>query len=90
MSTPTLSGGEEAEIKAALDKLSADDRKLADAQKSCPMSDEPLGSMGIPIKLTLSGEPVFVCCRSCVKRAEADPTGTLKKVAALKAKPAAK
>src|SRR5262245_22519156 len=73
-------------IAANLAKLSAEDRKLAEAQKTCPTSGEPLGSMGVPQKLTLNGETVFVCCASCVKGAEADPDATLKKVAEAKAK----
>lgn len=82
--TPQPSAGEDAEVKAALAKLSPEDRKLAEEQKTCPVSNEPLGSMGTPIKLTLSGEPAFICCKSCQKRAEADPAKTLKKVAELK------
>jgi hypothetical protein len=68
-------------IAANLAKLSDEDKKLAEAQKTCPTSGEPLGSMGVPRKLTLKGETVFVCCASCVKGAEADPDSTLKKVA---------
>src|SRR5262245_2079683 len=71
---------------AKLAKLSVADRKLAEAQKTCPASGEPLGSMGVPPKLTLNGEVVFVCCASCVKEAEKDPDATLKKVAEAKAK----
>jgi hypothetical protein len=73
-------------ILANLAKLSAEDKKLAEAQKTCPTSGEPLGSMGVPQKLTLKGEAVFVCCASCVKGAEKDPDATLKKVAEAKAK----
>ena len=72
------------EVKEALAKLSPEDRKLAEAQKNCAVSGEPLGSMGTPIKLMLNGEPAFICCKSCQKRAEADPSATLKKVAELK------
>jgi hypothetical protein len=54
------------EIEAAMAKLSAADRKLAEEQKICPVSDEPLGSMGTPIKVTVEGREVFVCCEGCV------------------------
>ena len=81
---PTQTAEEQADIKAALAKLSPEDRTLAEAQKTCPVSNEPLGSMGTPIKLTLSGETAFICCKSCQKKAESDPAGTLKKVAELK------
>jgi YHS domain-containing protein len=47
--------------------LSAEDQKLARAQKICPVSDEPLGSMGTPVKETYKGRTVFFCCESCRK-----------------------
>src|SRR5688572_20914631 len=78
---PAPSAGEDAEVTAALAKLSPEDRKLAEAQKNCVVTGEPLGSMGTPVKLTLSGEPAFICCKSCQKKAEADPAATLRKVA---------
>ena len=46
--------------------LSPADRKLAVAQKMCPVSDHALGSMGTPIKVTVEGRDVFVCCAGCV------------------------
>ena len=83
-STPQPSAEGDREVKAALAKLSPEDRQLAEAQKTCPVSGEPLGSMGTPDKLTLNGEPVFICCKSCQKAAESDPAATLKKVTDLK------
>jgi hypothetical protein len=47
-------------------KLSPADRKLAEEQKICPVSGEPLGSMGVPVKVTLEGRDIFVCCDGCV------------------------
>jgi uncharacterized protein (TIGR03000 family) len=74
-------------IAANLDKLSPDDRKLAEAQKCCPIHpDDPLGAMGVPVKIMLKGQPVFLCCKDCVDRARADPDKTLAKVKELKAK----
>ncbi|HKB02465.1 MAG TPA: hypothetical protein VKD90_09605 [Gemmataceae bacterium] len=71
-------------IQAALDKLSPEDRALADEQKYCPESGEPLGSMDTPIKVMVKDQPVFVCCKSCVKGVQKDPDETLKKVEELK------
>jgi hypothetical protein len=86
---PKATGPSEADkVRAALGKLSTDDRKLAEAQILCPVTDEELGSMGVPVKLTIKDQPVFVCCKGCGKDAEKDPDGTLKKVAELKAKAA--
>jgi hypothetical protein len=75
------------EIAAARKKLSAEDRILVEAQEWCVvMTDERLGAMGPPVKLTIKGEPVFVCCKGCKKSAEANPDETLAKLKELKAK----
>jgi hypothetical protein len=55
-----------AEITQALAKLSPEDRALAEKQKICPVTEEPLGSMGAPIKVAVEGREVFVCCEGCV------------------------
>jgi hypothetical protein len=72
-------------IAAAMAKLPARDRALAEAQALCPVLDEsPLGAMGVPVKVNVHGEDVFVCCPSCVKQASAEPQKTLERVAELK------
>ncbi len=53
------------DIREALAKLSPEDRALAEAQKTCPQSGQPLGSMDVPVKLTVKGKPVFICCEGC-------------------------
>lgn len=76
-----------AEIAAERAKLSAEDRHLVEAQEWCVVSnDEQLGSMGAPIKLTIKDQAVFICCKGCKKKAEADPDKTLAKLEELKAK----
>jgi hypothetical protein len=78
---------DEADIAAERAKLSAEDRKLVEAQEYCPiMDDHHLGVMGPPVKLMLKDQPVFVCCKQCQKKALADPDKTLAKVEELKAK----
>lgn len=70
-----------ARIKAALGKLSAEDRGLAEAQRFCAVEGENLlGSMGRPVKLMIEGQPVFLCCEGCQDAAKADPKKTLAKV----------
>ena len=54
------------EMDEALADLSVADRKAVEAQKMCPVSDQALGSMGTPIKVTVDGRDVFVCCAGCV------------------------
>jgi hypothetical protein len=41
--------------------------------------------MGVPVKVTVKGQLVFLCCEGCVKRALADPDRTLAEVQKLKA-----
>ena len=92
---PTDSEPTAAEEAAAIAKeiakeralLSAEDRKLVDAQEWCAISTEQrLGEMGAPIKLNIKGKPVFICCKGCTKKAEAMPDETLAQVEKLKEK----
>jgi hypothetical protein len=78
--------GEDAKVQDNLAKLSAEDRQLAEAQRTCPVSGEPLGGMGTPVKVTLDGQAVFLCCRSCDREAREDPGKTLARVKELRAK----
>ncbi len=71
-------------VKANLAKLPPQDQKLAAQQKFCPITGLLLGSMGVPVKITLKDQPVFLCCPGCVDEAKKDPDKTLKKVAELK------
>jgi Cu(I)/Ag(I) efflux system membrane fusion protein len=74
---PTTPGGEEADATANLAKLSTPDRRLAEAQKVCPVLGTRLGAMGRPSKVLLKDRPVFLCCPACEKNAKGDPDGTL-------------
>ncbi len=74
----TADAEEAAKIEANLDKLSAQDREFAAAQRYCVvMTDMPLGAMGLPLKVVVNDEAVFVCCKGCQKKALADPAKTL-------------
>ncbi len=69
---------EEAKIQKALAQLPEADQAAAKAQKTCPVSDEPLGDMGTPIKITVKDSDgkeheVFLCCASCEDAIEDDP-----------------
>jgi hypothetical protein len=82
---PTATDPKAAKIKAALAKLSSADRKAAELQKECPINEGSLlGSMGVPIKVTLGGQSVYLCCPACKEDALADPRGTLEKVKRLR------
>jgi Cu(I)/Ag(I) efflux system membrane fusion protein len=79
----------EAKIAAVLAKLPEGERKLVELQKTCPiLKDSRLGSMGPPVKLTLAGETVFLCCSGCKAQAVADPEKTAAKVRELRSEKA--
>jgi YHS domain-containing protein len=62
-----------ADVTDAMAGLSETDRAAALAQKVCPVSDEALGGMGTPIKVTVNGRDVFLCCEGCREKFEANP-----------------
>lgn len=73
------------EIAEALAGLSKEDRSLVDSQKYCAiMTDSLLGSMGVPLKVEVNGEPVFLCCKGCKTKALRDADATLASVAKLR------
>ena len=75
----------EAKITATLAALASADRALAERQRFCPvLAESRLGSMGKPVKLTLDGETVFLCCKGCEEAAKEDPQATLARVKALR------
>jgi Cu(I)/Ag(I) efflux system membrane fusion protein len=79
----------DAKITAELAKLSPADRKLAEQQGTCPiLASSRLGSMGPPVKLTLEGETVFLCCSGCTAKSKADSAATVKRVKELRSQPA--
>jgi Cu(I)/Ag(I) efflux system membrane fusion protein len=84
-STPEDEDATEKKVRAELAKLSAADRRLAESQKFCPvLRKNRLGDMGPPFKVTIEGQPVFLCCGSCEEKAKADPKKTLEIVEQLK------
>ncbi|MBO0697706.1 MAG: efflux RND transporter periplasmic adaptor subunit, partial [Zavarzinella sp.] len=83
-SVPPKVAKDQEKIRQSLAKLPPDDRKLAEAQKVCPITDELLGLMGVPAKVMVMGVPVFVCCHGCDDAVLSKPQETLKKVEGLK------
>jgi hypothetical protein len=89
---------EELNIQGNLAQLPPEDRKLAQAQRLCATSKEPLGWMGVPEKIVLKDKdgkdyPVILCCGGCEKGARKDEAKTIAFVEDLKkqnAKAAAK
>jgi multidrug efflux pump subunit AcrA (membrane-fusion protein) len=79
-------GTKAAKIKAMLAKLTPEDRRLAEEQGYCPETEKPLGTMGVPFKITIHSQPVFLCCQSCEEEAREHAEQTLAKIAEWKAK----
>lgn len=63
---------------AAPAAASGDDAALAARQKVCPVTKEPLDSMGGPVKLVVDGRVVFICCKGCEKALRAKPAEYLR------------
>lgn len=77
-STPPEEDDDEKKIRTSLAMLNAADRQIAQAQKFCPVQRSThLGEMGSPVKVTIEGRPVFLCCKGCMKEAKANPQKTL-------------
>lgn len=66
-------GSASPDVAANLAKLLAEDRAAAEKQRVCPVSNEPLGSMGVPIKVDVKGQSVWICCDGCREDLLADP-----------------
>lgn len=67
-------------IEVALAELSPEDRALAEKQKICPVSGEPLGSMGKPYKVNVEGKDVLLCCQGCEAKIKENPKEYLAKI----------
>jgi uncharacterized protein (TIGR03000 family) len=79
--------GEKDAVQESLAKLNPEDQKLARAQRFCAVqSGVRLGAMGTPVKITVKGEPVFLCCTACEEHARSNADQTLAEVKELKAK----
>jgi membrane fusion protein, copper/silver efflux system len=60
--------------------LSPADRALAARQKVCPVTGQPLDSMGGPVRVVVAGRTVFVCCEGCEAPLRAAPEKYLPKL----------
>lgn len=55
-------------------QLSIAEQHIALQQRSCPVTKQPLGSMGKPIRVSVAGRSVYVCCQGCVDALRKNPT----------------
>ncbi len=56
-----------------ISRASQADQPSINAQRVCKVSGEPLGSMGVPIKVARGDKAVYLCCQGCVKTVQANP-----------------
>jgi len=78
--SPPSPAAAEAEVPEGLKELSAEDRAAAEKQRLCPVSDELLGAMGKPYKITVQEQTVFLCCPSCEEQLRKYPEKYLAKL----------
>ncbi|WP_422922907.1 heavy metal-binding domain-containing protein [Singulisphaera sp. PoT] len=64
----------------ALEGLSPADRALSLAQKICPVTGKPLGSMGTPVHLDVKGRGLLICCEGCTDALKSNPDKYLAKL----------
>lgn len=76
-STPPASAPVAKEDKPALSEA---DKALVEKQKLCIVANEPLGSMGTPVKVNVKGRDVFLCCEHCRESLLKDPDKFLAKL----------
>ncbi len=87
-SAPSLTPEKLAKIRENLSKLPPEDRKLAVAQRLCPVTGKQIGSMPKPVKFDLkNGRWVFLCCASCDTEALENPEKMLHKAEEFKKLP---
>lgn len=79
-SADASAGESSTEEPVGLAELSAEDRELAKKQRVCPVSGEVLGAMGKPIKTTVKGKTVFLCCQGCEQQLKENPDKYLSKL----------
>jgi YHS domain-containing protein len=72
--------GPSSEDRENIAKLPEADRKIADMQRLCPITDNPLGSMGVPYKMVVDGKSLFLCCEGCKGKVDEDPAAALRKI----------
>jgi Cu(I)/Ag(I) efflux system membrane fusion protein len=67
-------------MEAELAKLPEADRLAAEKQHICPVGGEMLGTMGTPVKVTVQGQEVWLCCEGCKDQLLTNPDKFLAKL----------
>lgn len=67
-------------MKASLAKLSSQDATSAEKQHICPVSGNMLGTMGLPGKVAVNGQQIWICCDGCKDQLQKNPDQYLAKL----------
>ncbi len=67
-----------AQPQVVLAALGPDDQAAIARQRVCPVTGARLGSMGEPIKVLIHGQPLYLCCKACLHKVQANPAAYLR------------
>jgi Cu(I)/Ag(I) efflux system membrane fusion protein len=67
-------------FEAAFASLTEQQRQAVREQATCPVSGEPLGSMGTPKPVEVKDRTVWICCNACRDKLKANPDKYLAKL----------
>jgi Cu(I)/Ag(I) efflux system membrane fusion protein len=70
-----------AKVMAYQSPISGTADQTAEQQKTCPVTNLKLGSMGNPIAVEVAGRKVWTCCDTCPPKLKASPAKYLAKLA---------
>lgn len=68
-----------ARLQVAMAPLGPGDQAGIARQRVCPVTGAALGSMGEPVKVLVSGQPLYLCCKGCLGKVQSDPEAYLRK-----------
>jgi hypothetical protein len=71
----------------AIDSTNRVDGVIASNRSICPVSGQPLGSMGSPVSIRIQGQDVSLCCRGCVRALKKNPRKYLTRAASARPRP---
>ncbi|MHC4177124.1 MAG: heavy metal-binding domain-containing protein [Planctomycetota bacterium] len=77
--------GTEVADEMTVSTATAADQAAIRAQRVCAVSGSRLGGMGTPVKVTIHGQSIYLCCEGCLGRVKKDPQRYLAKAAQLRA-----
>lgn len=59
--------------RVAATRAGDQDRAAIQAQAICPVMNKPLGAHGLPWKVSVDGNDIFVCCAGCIRKVQENP-----------------